>query len=105
MQLPPVGAVAVVFTSRRAVGAEDGYAEAAARMGDLAAQQKGFLGVVSARDPLTGCGITVSYWRDDASARAWKSVAEHLAVQRRGREKWYVDYSVVVAEVTRAYER
>lgn len=103
MNAVPPGAVAVIFTSRRTVVDDDGYAEAAAAMSEMAAQQPGYLGVTSARDPQTGWGITVSYWRDDESARAWKAVAEHLEVQRRGRDEWYSEYSVVVAEVTRAY--
>lgn len=99
--LPP-GAVAVIFHSVRRAAA-DGYAAMADAMEELAAQQPGYLGVRSARDAHTGEGITVSYWRDDASARAWKAVAEHLEAQRRGRDEWYSEYDVVVAEVIRAY--
>ena len=91
--------VAVIFTSLR-TAVDRGYAETAAAMNELAAQQPGYLGVESARE---GVGITVSYWRDEASARAWKQVAEHLAAQRRGREVWYRDYRVRVATVTRDY--
>jgi len=50
-----------------------------------------------------GVGITVSYWRDEESARAWKRVAEHVEAQRRGRAQWYVAYRVRVAEVVREY--
>jgi heme-degrading monooxygenase HmoA len=50
-----------------------------------------------------GRGITVSYWRDDDCARAWKQVARHLEAQRLGRERWYGQYRVVVAEVIREY--
>jgi heme-degrading monooxygenase HmoA len=108
--LPP-DAVAVIFHSVRAPQAsgqgsasrEDGYAEMAERMDALAAQQPGHLGIWSVRDEATGEGISVSYWRDDASARAWKAMAEHLEAQRRGREEWYAEYGVVVAEVIRAY--
>lgn len=96
---PPPPYVAVIFTSLRAPG-DDGYAETAAAMNELAARQPGYLGVEAARE---GLGITVSYWRDEASARAWKGVAEHLAAQRRGRELWYRDYRVRVATVTRDY--
>jgi heme-degrading monooxygenase HmoA len=99
--LPP-GAVAVIFHSVRRAD-PDGYAAMADAMEELAAQQPGYLGVRSARDMHTGEGITVSYWRDDASARAWKAVAEHLEAQRRGRDEWYSEYDVVVAEVIRAY--
>jgi len=108
--LPP-GAVAVIFHSMRRTDPDgsgglsdaDGYAAMADAMEALAAQQPGYLGVRSARDVHTGEGITVSYWRDDGSARAWKAVAEHLEAQRRGRDEWYTEYVVVVAEVIRAY--
>ena len=99
--LPP-GAVAVIFHSVRRADA-DGYAAMSDAMEELATQQPGYLDVRSARDAHTGEGITVSYWRDDASARAWKAVAEHLEAQRRGRDEWYSEYVVVVAEVIRAY--
>ncbi|RTL70931.1 MAG: antibiotic biosynthesis monooxygenase [Pseudonocardiaceae bacterium] len=92
--------VAVIFTSLRTAGDDDGYAAAAAEMDALAARQPGYLGVESARD---GVGITVSYWRDEESARAWKRVAEHVEAQRRGRAQWYVAYRVRVAEVVREY--
>ena len=100
--LPP-GSVAVIFHSVRRAVDDEAYAEMAERMNVLAAQQPGYLGVRSVRDPQTREGISVSYWRDDASARAWKSVAEHLEAQRRGREEWYAEYDVIVAEVVRAY--
>jgi heme-degrading monooxygenase HmoA len=90
---------AVIFTSVRTDG-DNGYAAMALSMEALAARQPGYLGIESARDDL---GITVSYWVDDAAARAWKQVAEHLVAQRRGRDVWYRDYRVRVATVTREY--
>jgi len=96
---PPPPYVAVIFTSLRTPG-DQGYAETAAAMEELAVRQPGYLGLESARE---GVGITVSYWRDEASARAWKQVAEHLTAQRLGREDWYRDYRVRVATVTRDY--
>ncbi len=75
----------------------------AARMEELAAQQPGYLGIDSVRDPETRFGITVSYWRDEASARAWKQVAEHLEAQRLGRTRWYESYTIRVATVEREY--
>jgi len=91
--------VAVIFTSSRADD-EHGYASMAETMTELASRQPGFLGVESARDDI---GITVSYWVDQASARAWKEVAAHSAAQRRGREGWYRDYRVRIATVDRDY--
>ena len=91
--------VAVVFTSLRTDG-DNGYAVMSARMDELAAQQPGYLGIEAARE---GLGITVSYWVDEESARAWKEVAAHVVAQQRGRDTWYSDYRVRVATVTRDY--
>jgi heme-degrading monooxygenase HmoA len=97
---PPPPYLAVVFTSVRSPGDDDGYAETAAAMAALARTQPGYLGLETAREHL---GITASYWRDDIAARAWKRVAEHLVAQRRGLQSWYVDYRVRVATVERDY--
>lgn len=96
---------AVIFTSTLSPDDLDGYAAAAERMLELAARQAGFLGIDSVRDPQTLSGITVSYWADETSARAWKQVQEHLAAQDLGRSRWYRDYQVHVATVTRRYGR
>ena len=96
---PPPPYVAVIFTSVRTDG-DDGYAAMAATMERLAREQPGYLGIEAARE---GVGITVSYWRDEASAQAWKQVGAHLVAQRRGREVWYRDYRVRIALVTRDY--
>lgn len=101
---PPPPYTAVIFTSVRAPGGpadDEAYAATAARMEELAAARPGYLGIESARSGDEG--ITVSYWRDAAAARAWKQVAEHLLAQRRGRAEWYATYRVRVATVERDY--
>lgn len=90
----------VVFTSQRADGGDAEYADTAARMEELAAEQPGFLGIESARSP-GGLGITVSYWDSREAVEAWRANAEHLVAQRRGRDEWYVDYAVRVGRVER----
>jgi heme-degrading monooxygenase HmoA len=94
--------VAVIFTS---VQTQDtaGYAETATQMEELAAEQPGYLGIESVHDPATAAGITVSYWRTEDDAAAWKRVAEHVGAQQAGRSQWYERYRVEVATVTRAY--
>lgn len=94
--------VAVIFSSVLEPDTP-GYDAAAARMERLAAEQPGYLGIESVRDPDNRAGITVSYWRTDGDAAAWKQVAEHREVQRIGRERWYASYTVRIAAVTRAY--
>ncbi|WP_447928763.1 antibiotic biosynthesis monooxygenase family protein [Vreelandella sp. EE27] len=90
---------AVVFTSIRTDN-EQGYAEMAARMVELAAEQPGFLGVESAREEV---GVTVSYWADIESIKAWKAHAEHQEAQRLGHAKWYAQFKTRIAKVERDY--
>ena len=33
----------------------------------------------------------------------WRKVAEHRIAQELGRERWYADYEIRIAQVTRAY--
>lgn len=94
--------VAVIFSSVHTGADPEGYASAAARMEELAAVQPGFVGIESARGS-DGFGITVSYWRTDGDARAWKRESEHVVAQRTGRTTWYQQYRVRVATVTREY--
>jgi len=91
---------AVIFTSIRTNG-DHGYVKMANRMVELAEQQSGFLGVESARETL---GITVSYWTDLESIKAWKANSEHLEAQRIGHQSWYSSFKVRIAKVERDYE-
>lgn len=90
----------VIFTSQR-TEVDAGYAEAAQRMLELAAQQPGFLGVESARSD--GLGITLSYWQSEEAIRAWREHAEHSVVREQGRADWYAAFVTRVAKVERAY--
>ena len=94
---PPAPYYAVIFTNLR-TAVDEGYGDMAEKMVALAAQQPGFLGVESARD---GLGITVSYWADLESIRAWKSNAEHQVAQKLGHEKWYAAFKTRIARVER----
>ena len=100
--LPDPPYCAVIFTALRS-GGDHGYDAMAEDMGDLAAQQPGYLGVESTRDA-EGLGITVSYWQDEASLKAWKDVSTHLLAQKLGKTRWYDHYTVRIAKVERAYE-
>ncbi|MER5829968.1 antibiotic biosynthesis monooxygenase [Streptomyces sp. NPDC002130] len=99
--LPAPPYYAVVFTALRTPG-DNGYAETDERLMKLAADQPGFLGVDAARGA-NGLGVTVSYWRDEASIAAWREHAEHTLARARGREQWYASFSLHVAKVERAY--
>lgn len=90
---------AVIFTSHRK-GRDNGYGEMAVKMVELASTQAGFLGIESARENV---GITVSYWADIQSIKAWKANVEHQEAQRKGRKEWYSEFRVRISKVEREY--
>ena len=90
---------AVIFTSLR-TSDDNGYDDMANRMVELAEQSDGFLGIESAREEL---GITVSYWRDIESIKAWKNNAEHRVAQKKGHENWYSSFKVRISKVEHDY--
>ncbi|MBT9596739.1 MAG: antibiotic biosynthesis monooxygenase [Vitreoscilla sp.] len=92
---------AVIFTSQR-TAVEAGYGTTADRMGELAAQQPGYLGMEHARGD-DGLGITVSYWRSLDDIAAWRRHAEHTDARNDGRANWYSHYELRIAKVERAY--
>jgi heme-degrading monooxygenase HmoA len=92
---------AVIFSSQRTPH-DQGYAEMAQRMVELAAEQPGFLGVESARGD-DGFGITVSYWSSEEAIAAWKAHLAHKPAQEAGKRVWYADYFLRVAKVERDY--
>ena len=92
---------AVIFSSTRTAG-DGGYETTAERMVELAKGMPGFLGVDSVRGA-DGFGITVSYWRDEASIGAWRQHGEHILAQERGKREWYLHYDIRIAKVEREY--
>jgi heme-degrading monooxygenase HmoA len=99
----PCGTISVIFVAQRTQVDDAGYARAATLMDALAAQQEGYLGMDSVRGT-DGLGITVSYWVNEESAKAWRDHPEHALIRDAGRDRWYKDYSLHVAQVTRSYD-
>lgn len=100
IQLPDLPYYAVIFTSVKTGIDANEYSVMAEKMFELAALQKGFLGVESAREEI---GITVSYWKTEEDILNWKKDIEHLVAQKLGIEKWYQYYTVRVCKVERQY--
>lgn len=90
---------AVIFSTILTNTTED-YLETATRMEKLAKQQKGYLGIESARSEI---GITVSYWESLDAILAWKNNIEHTEIRNLGREKWYKQYQLRICKVEREY--
>jgi heme-degrading monooxygenase HmoA len=97
------GQIAVIFASQRTTADSAGYREASAAMEALAAVQPGYVGMISARGD-DGYGITVSFWDDEESARAWRHHPEHSIIRDRGRSVWYDHFQLDVAHISRCYD-
>ncbi len=98
-QTPKPPYYAVIFTSIR-TEVDEGYAQMASKMVQLAATQPGFLGLESARD---GLGITLSYWDSLEAIKNWKANFEHLEAQKLGHEKWYSSFKTRICKVEKDY--
>lgn len=92
---------AVIFTNQLSKS-DAGYCNMSARLVELAFDHPGCFGAESTRDE-SGLGITVSYWKDEASIADWKANSEHIVAQDMGIKKWYEHYELRVAKIERAY--
>ncbi|MFT4614740.1 MAG: heme-degrading monooxygenase HmoA [Bacteroidia bacterium] len=91
---------AVIFRATVA-NMDDDYIVTAQRMRELALSRFGCVEFVSAHEG--DQELAISYWESEEEIIAWRQHPEHLEAQAKGREFWYTDYSVEVAEVQRAY--
>lgn len=93
----------VVFRNRKRAGMDTAaYSADAAAMEALAARQPGYLSFKSytADD---GEVVAISEWQDEASARAWGRIAEHRAVQKKGRAEYYAEYTLFACPEPRVH--
>ena len=104
--LPQPPYYAVIFSSLRRGGPDDGYAGTAARMLELVQQQPGFLGAESARTVRSAAAqhrLRLPALLPAAAIAQWRMQDEHVTARRRGRNEWYEHFEVRVARVERAY--
>lgn len=96
--------IAVIFELEPRPGAQDRYFGLAADMRPLLEGIDGFLSVERFQSVTTpGRFVSLSFWRDEASVRAWRCHADHRGAQREGREDLFSNYRLRVASVIRDY--
>ncbi len=95
--------VIVLFRSRLSGAAGDDYAKMAEEMVSTARSMPGFVDVKSfeAED---GERLTIVWWQDEETLRAWREHPRHQIAQRLGRERWYDEFSLEVAHMVRSSE-
>lgn len=90
----------VTFRSRLTTTDPEGYAAMDATLSELVKDAPGFIAVKSYRAD-DGERLTLVWWQDAETLRAWRELPVHREAQRTGRAKWYEWYEMEVAEVVR----
>ncbi len=94
--------VTVVFRSRLRNPDDPEYAELAPRIEELARSMPGFVSFERFQSA-DGERLSLIGFEALADVDRWRNHPEHRAAQRRGRERFYAEYSITVAENVRAY--
>jgi len=92
--------VVILFRSRLTPEAGQDYQELDAELERLVRDQPGYV-THKSYGAADGERLTLVWFRDQESLRAWKIQPRHLEAQRRGRERWYQFYEMEVAEIVR----
>ncbi len=92
--------VTVIFRSRLRDPNDPEYAEIAPRMLELARSMPGFVSFEQFRSE-DGERLSLIAFETLADVDRWREHPEHRAAQRRGRESFYAEYSITVAEQVR----
>lgn len=96
--------VTVIFEAIPAAGKWDEYLDLAARLKPELIKIDGFISIErfqSLTDPAKV--LSLSFWKDEESVRAWRNVELHRAAQKKGRAGVFADYRLRVAVVARDY--
>ncbi|MCZ4320661.1 antibiotic biosynthesis monooxygenase family protein [Pseudomonas anguilliseptica] len=96
--------IAVIFEVQPHAGRESEYLDTAAAIREQLEQVDGFISVerfASLSQP--GKLLSLSFWRDEAAVKRWRTLAVHRHAQAAGRGGVFADYRLRVAEVVRDY--
>ncbi len=86
-------------------GAESEFETASKHMQEQVKHYDGFLGEAPCRSiENEKTFVTLFYWRDRESIKAWRADPEHVKTQQLGREKIFAWYKIRVCELEREYE-
>lgn len=96
--------IAVIFEAWPAAGQMKRYLDLAAALRPDLEKIDGFLSV-ERFESLTEPGklLSLSFFRDEDTVRAWRNLPGHRATQAKGRSGVFADYRLRVASVVRDY--
>jgi heme-degrading monooxygenase HmoA len=96
--------IAIIFEVWPAEGRAAEYFDLAASLKADLQRIDGFISIERFESLTTkGKYLSLSFWRDEQSVRAWRNVEAHRAAQAKGRGGVFADYRLRVASVVRDY--
>jgi len=96
--------IAVIFEVWPADGQKQKYLDIAAELKPELEQIDGFLSIERFQSLVDETKLlSLSFWRDEAAAAAWRNVEHHRSAQKAGRHGVFRDYRLRVAHVLRDY--
>lgn len=96
--------IAVIFEVTPTDEGKDEYLEIAGELKTLLGDMEGFISIerfVSLSDE--NRLLSLSFWKDQQTVRAWREQVFHREAQAKGRHKLFSNYRIRVAEVIRDY--
>ncbi len=94
--------ILTIFRSRLRPDANE-YSRVAHEMETLARTMPGFISIKTFQHA-DGERCSIVQFADWESHNAWAKHPRHIEAQQQGRNEFYSEYSITVAEVTRSYE-
>lgn len=96
--------IAVIFEVLPAEGRKQAYLDIAAELKPELEKIDGFLSIERFQSLASeGKILSLSFWRDEAAVRAWRTLEHHRSAQKAGRAGILRDYRLRVANVVRDY--
>jgi len=96
--------IAVIFEVWPTEGRAEEYFDLAAALRADLQKIDGFISIERFESLATpGKFLSLSFWRDEAAVRSWRTLEGHRRAQARGRGGVFADYRLRVASVLRDY--
>ena len=97
--------IAMIFEVWPRIENKGDYLETAAALRPLLDKIDGFISIErfeSLAEP--GKILSLGFFRDEAAIMAWRNTAQHREAQALGRDTFFSNYRLRIAEVTRVYD-
>ena len=96
--------IAVIFEAKTNPNQQERYLQLANELRPLLEEIEGFIGIERFQSlSVQGKILSLSWWRDENAVLAWRNNVFHQAAQIQGRESIFLNYTIRVAHVARAY--